>query len=448
MADTNAEWLQSVVKTLTAPGLLSLADRSHVNRHLELMTGYGIESIADAPLEWTAKRGFLDNVMSAVINNKVATLPLVPEGRINPLAPVVVIPPVAPSVIPPATEAVDPMKAAQSILQAFADIAKGVTPAATPALDEERVKALAAEVTDAVLAAKLAEILATIEAANKGTPQRIEISLNGGTKVIDLGTEPRHWQFMQVLAWLEANCPVWLWGKAGSGKTHMARQLAKALDLPVTIISIDPTMTVGKLVGFRSLANGEFVEGFLLKPFRDGGLVMLDEIDTGDPGILACLNALIANGHYTFPDGQCIERHANFRIIAGANTKGTGAVAGYTARQRLDAATLNRFAIIELEYDERLEEVLAVGDSELPAKVWTKAVYPDIDTRCRGWVRWVQKVRRNVGNSVLISPRATYLGVAALRSGVPAAEVADALVFSLVTSDTKTSITQSVGRFS
>ncbi len=311
----------------------------------------------------------------------------------------------------------------------------------TPAkpIDEAKVEAIVAAALAGhldTITSNMSELIASLEKRlTEATGKATRLEIVHPDKVIDLGADPVHCQFPQILTWLSGNVPVWLWGKAGGGKTHLGRQLAKALDLPATIVSIDPTMTVGKLLGYRNLATGEYVEGFLIKPYRDGGLLMLDEIDTGDPGILACLNALLANGHYMFPNGETIERHPKFRVIAGANTRGTGATAGYTARQKLDAATLNRFAIIELQYDEKLEELLALGSDT------TAPTYPD----CKRWVTWVRKVRATVGSSVLISPRASYLGVAAIRAGVKVSEVAEALVFGLVTDDTKRNINSSCG---
>lgn len=255
-----------------------------------------------------------------------------------------------------------------------------------------------------------------------------------------------HRQLSQVITWTAAGVPVWLWGGAGCGKTHMARQVAQALGLPVTIISVDPTMTVGKLVGFRSLADGKFQEGFLFKPYRDGGVVMLDEIDTGDAGILASLNSLLANGHYTFPDGQEVARHPNFRVIAGANTNGVSPEPGYSARTRLDAATLNRFALVKLLPDAGLELAIVCGGVN-ESKPWEggKPLTEDQAAgACKRWVQWVHKARA-AAPSVLISPRASILGAQAIRAGIPAGEVADALVFALCTVDAKARIVGAAG---
>jgi hypothetical protein len=252
-----------------------------------------------------------------------------------------------------------------------------------------------------------------------------------------------HRQYPQILTWLRANVPVWLWGAPGAGKTHLARQLAQALSVEPYVMSIDETTTANKLLGFQNLVSGEYVKGWLYRPYKEGGLVLIDEIDTGNPGIIAGLNALLANDHYMFPNGETVDRNPNFRVVAAANTNGTGAVAGFTARQRLDAATLNRFAVVEFVYDEGLELALAIGGKSDSAP-WTP-VEPADASQCRTWVEWVQKVRAEVGKSVLVSPRASLLGVRALRAGIPAFEVANALVLALCASDTRRRIIDKCG---
>lgn len=331
-------------------------------------------------------------------------------------------------------------------------------------LDEGRVRAIANEcISKATPEVSESEVLAILKKGlsnghypTERTQELINEALKGFAKRIDLFDVKSdtvssidglaHWQLPQLICWVNANVPLWVHGQAGGGKTHLARQIAAALELTPTVISINPTITVGKLLGYRNLLNGEFVEGCLYKPFRDGGLAWLDEIDTGDPGIIAAVNALIANGHYLFPNGETLVRHPKFRVACGANTKGCGAVAGYTARNRLDAATLDRFAIIELGYDDALEYALATGEVKAGAKEWKQSA-PATAEAVKAWVTYTQKTRAMVGNSVLISPRCSVLGAQALRAGIPPAEVAEALLFKLTTSDTKQSIERSLGVF-
>lgn len=307
-------------------------------------------------------------------------------------------------------------------------------------LDEGRVSKL---IADAITKYdhNLADIMGRLrdEVMANSTP-KIEVTIAGVTNAVEGAT---HRQFPQVLTWLSANVPLWLWGKAGAGKTHLFYQLAEAMGIDPYVVSIDPTTTINKLLGYRNLATGEFVEGLLYKPYKNGGLAGIDEVDTGDQGVIAGLNALLANAQFMFPNGELVKRHTDFRIIAGANTKGTGAVAGYTARTRLDAATLDRFAIVELEYDEGLELGLSCGQ-KIPPATW-KAGEPASEEKCLEFVRWIQKVRQAANNSVLVSPRASYNAVKALRCGIPAREVAEALVFKLVSDDTRTTLLNRAG---
>lgn len=296
-------------------------------------------------------------------------------------------------------------------VQADAKVDEGKVREIAELLDSERNTTLRAEcdkrITD--------EVARLREEMSGSVARKLDVTFNGQTNTVDGIT---HKQLPQILRWVAAGVPVWLWGPAGGGKTTLGEQIAKALGLPFYCVSIDETITVGKLTGFKNLATGDHVEGLIYRAYKDGGLLLLDEIDTNSCTI-AALNAMLANGHYTFGNGERVARHDSFRVIAGANTKGTGAVAGYTARVRLDAATLDRFAVIELEYD------------------W------DMVKRITGpsaWVDWVQGVNRSHGKSALISPRAAILGHRALCAGVPQEEVAASLVFKLLAPDTVSSI--------
>ncbi len=323
----------------------------------------------------------------------------------------------------------------------------------TAVLDEDKVRGIAhvcaqkqakAEVDSAL--AKYNEVIdaaikAAIKAVEPAAPTVVRHEFKVG-EAINATEDLMHRQIPQVIAWLTADVPVWLWGSAGGSKTHSARQIAGLMGLPFYCAPIDETITVGKLIGYRNVTNGEFVEGLVYKAFKFGGVLLLDEGDMNATA-LAAGNSMMSNNHYTFPNGEEVTRHKNFRLILGGNTKGTGAVAGYTARVRLDAATLDRFAVIKMEYDNGLEIALCCGGPNTSVP-WTKGK-PASEPLCRRYVEWIQKVRSKVGESVLISPRASYLGVRALRVGITPAEVAEALVFKLVTDDTRRRIINEAG---
>ena len=87
-------------------------------------------------------------------------------------------------------------------------------------------------------------------------------------------------------------------------------------------------------------------------------------MDASIPEVLVLLNAAIANGYFEFPNGK-ITAHEDFRVVAAGNTVGSGADETYTGRMVLDQATLDRFVIIEFDYDQNIEVALSKGNLEL-----------------------------------------------------------------------------------
>lgn len=169
-----------------------------------------------------------------------------------------------------------------------------------------------------------------------------------------------HKQFENVLKLVDLNIPVMLTGGAGSGKNYLVEQVSKALNLSFYYTS--SITQEYKLTGFIDGA-GKFHETEFFKAFTSGGIFMLDEVDASIPECLVILNGAIANGYFDFPTGREIA-HEDFRIITAGNTTGQGADIVYTGRNVLDGATLDRFALVDIDYDNRIEEILC-PDEEL-----------------------------------------------------------------------------------
>ena len=79
----------------------------------------------------------------------------------------------------------------------------------------------------------------------------------------------------------------------------------------------------------------------------------MDEMDASIPETLIILNAAIANRYFDFPNGK-VSANPNFRVIAAGNTVGTGADNNYTGRYCLDRASLDRFAMVNIDYSEKI----------------------------------------------------------------------------------------------
>lgn len=186
------------------------------------------------------------------------------------------------------------------------------------------------------------------------------------TTVVDGKAVPQdgivHDKFETVVKFVANDEPVFLTGPAGSGKNVLCKQVAKALGLDFYFTNA--VTQEYKLTGFTD-AMGNYQETQFYKAFTKGGLFMLDEMDASIPEVLVILNAAIANRYFDFPAPiGYVEAHPDFRVIAAGNTVGTGASYEYVGRNQLDAASLDRFAIVKVGYSEAIENSVA-GDVDL-----------------------------------------------------------------------------------
>ena len=173
--------------------------------------------------------------------------------------------------------------------------------------------------------------------------------------------EVLHEKFDQILTATIDNEPLYFFGPAGTGKSYLARQLAKAMDIEYYYTN-NVTDEV-QIKGFID-ANGRFHETEFYKAFTRGGIFLLDELDASIPETLTMLNEAIANGYFPFPNGK-VTAHPDFHCVAAGNTFGTGADNEYTGRYQIDAATLNRFGVVRVDYDERIERAMCEDDTAL-----------------------------------------------------------------------------------
>ena len=172
--------------------------------------------------------------------------------------------------------------------------------------------------------------------------------------------ETLHEKFDEVLKIVSLDIPVFLTGAAGTGKNVICKQVAKSLGL--NFYFTNAVSQEYKLTGFID-ANGKYQETQFYKAFTQGGF-FLDEMDASIPEVLVILNAAIANRYFDFPNGK-VEAHPDFRVIAAGNTNGLGADNAYTGRYCLDRASLDRFALVDIDYSLEIEKSLCNGNMEL-----------------------------------------------------------------------------------
>lgn len=188
-----------------------------------------------------------------------------------------------------------------------------------------------------------------------------------------------HNQFPTLLKLAAAGQHVYLPGPPGAGKSHAAEAVSTALGYQFGAISLGPTTPESRLWGGMD-ANGSFHQ----TPLSDGlifaeenpdkGFVYtLDEMDNGHPGIIATLNSSMANGWVLLPNGRRVSFGNNVVFVGCANTYGTGPTAEFSGRNRLDAATLDRFRYLPWDTDKGMEAAMVRGllhDQPEVAKDW------------------------------------------------------------------------------
>lgn len=249
--------------------------------------------------------------------------------------------------------------------------------------------------------------------------QKQQLEVKVGDKV---NTVPglKHKQLEQLIKYCALRLSPLMVGMAGTGKTHAGEQTASALGLNFYAMSVGAQTSKSDIIGYMA-ANGQYVTTHFRKAYEEGGVFLMDEIDAGNANVLIQINAALSNGLCAFPDAM-VKRHEDFVFIASANTFGNGANRQYVGRNQLDAATLDRFAVIEWFIDDDLEAQLTTG---INGKAWYMAV-----RAARDYVA-EKKIR------ALVSPRATQKGSKLLHVGQDLSEVIDATLLGSVPEDKK-----------
>jgi cobaltochelatase CobS len=284
--------------------------------------------------------------------------------------------PIAPRVNAPANDAT------AKALTALMDSLQSSTP-----LDEKRIIELIKQ---------HATTVTTLETYN--VPSKISVKIEGA-----------HKELKRVVSRLNAGYNVYCYGPAGSGKTTLAAQAATALNLD--FYHTGALLMKYELTGYND-AGGNYVSTTFYECYKNGGLFLFDEIDASNPQAVTAFNQAIENGEMTFPCGL-VKVHKDFKVIAAANTAGTGATNQYK-RNALDGATLDRFARIELQYDLDLEVRLAIAEYQRIAgnDANLSPAYSFITT--------VQQAREKAAEKridVIISPRSSIRGCGIIAMG-------------------------------
>lgn len=293
---------------------------------------------------------------------------------------------------------------------------------------EQRYSDLAEAITS--LTAKANEIDSIREELRSYAESRRVVVEVPGFEPRDMGRQ--HRQFDKLLKMMAARQPndgralnVWLYGKPGGFKTSGVFGAFTALGIPQEkqhVISFSNQTSEGKLIGYPT-ADGGAVITKLQEVYAEGGGMLLDEIDNSNPNALTVANTVIENAVAGFASGT-VKRHPDCYFVAAANTIGHGANVRHIGRMKQDAATRNRFAFMEWEYD----------------WLFTRDLLPE---RHHDWARKCERIDGIIDAKDLesvVSPRQAFQGAALFDAGFTHDEVMEHTVWAQMKEDDRETV--------
>lgn len=163
--------------------------------------------------------------------------------------------------------------------------------------------------------------------------------------------------FETILRWFSAKpiSPLGINGPTGSGKSEICEYLCSMLNVPFYKLQCHPDLRADTLflkdaVVVENGASKTIAEmSPLLKAYKDGGLIVLDEFDKLNSECTAALHALTEYKSIHTEIGEIKPSHLT-KIMGTSNTVGDGCSADYSSSLELDMAFRVRWNMLHLSY--------------------------------------------------------------------------------------------------
>jgi len=171
---------------------------------------------------------------------------------------------------------------------------------------------------------------------------------------IDTYVQWGHFKDIETIIRTKMFYPCFITGLSGNGKTTMVDQVCAKLRRELFRVNITTQTDEDDLLGGFRLINGETIwtDGPVVRAMKQGGILLLDEIDLASHAIMCLQPVLEGKGVFLKKIGQWVKPAPGFQIFATANTKGKGSDDGrFIGTNVLNEAFLDRFSVCyEQEY--------------------------------------------------------------------------------------------------
>lgn len=176
----------------------------------------------------------------------------------------------------------------------------------------------------------------------------IKTQIHSGPKFIGYGRAPKNpYDNTDLTTMLKLKENVLLNGPSGTGKTYFCLQYAKQHNITnIAKVACYEMMSDAAFIGYNDI-NGNYHPSSLYKAYKEGGLLIVDEIDAADSNTLLVINQVLDHYPVEFANGEVVKCHPDFICICTSNDY-MGIDSRFN-RNRLDAATIDRLYIYKVD---------------------------------------------------------------------------------------------------
>lgn len=199
--------------------------------------------------------------------------------------------------------------------------------------------------------------------------QTVELSIPNFPKKITINKDVANIpNLYQIIDDVLAGCNVYLIGEAGGGKTYTAEKIAEVLGRISVTLNCSQYTSPLEILGGQSVDG--FMQGKLIDCWRNGKILIMDEMPKLDPNTAGLFNDALAKSSKTDPDDKKrinsanaeeapIPRAKDFAIIATGNIYPNEPPAPqYRGNNQQDLSLLDRFSgsVYYTEFDKTTDQ--------------------------------------------------------------------------------------------